>query len=51
VQERTEKLGFAGDGMDNLEQNSQSWLDDVNKYVGKQKRNAAGSCEFIPSLW
>ncbi|KAK3055784.1 Lethal(2) giant larvae sro7 [Extremus antarcticus] len=42
VQERTEKLGFAGEGMDNLEQNSQNWLDDVNKFVGKQKRNAAG---------
>lgn len=43
VQERTEKLGFAGDGIDSLEQNSQSWVDDVNKFVGRQKRNAAGS--------
>ncbi|KAK5173080.1 Lethal(2) giant larvae sro7 [Saxophila tyrrhenica] len=43
IQERTEKLGMANDSMDNLEQSSQNWLDDVNKFVGKQKRNAAGS--------
>lgn len=49
IQERTEKLGFAGDGMENLEQNSRDWLDDVNKFVGKQKRNAAGGCEFLLS--
>lgn len=43
IQERTEKLGLADDSMSNLEQNSQNWLDDVNKFVGRQKRNAAGS--------
>ena len=43
IQERTEKLGIVGDSMDNLEQNSSNWLEDVNKFVGKQKRNAAGS--------
>lgn len=42
IQERTEKLGIVGDSMDNLEQNSANWLDDVNKFVGRQKRNAAG---------
>ena len=46
IQERTEKLGFAGEGMDNLQQNSQNWLDDVNKFVGQQKRNAAGGCKY-----
>lgn len=41
IQERTEKLGLVGDSMDNLEQNSANWLEDVNKFVGRQKRNAA----------
>ncbi|SMQ55332.1 unnamed protein product [Zymoseptoria tritici ST99CH_3D7] len=39
--ERTEKLGLVGDSMENLEQNSKSWVDDVNKFVSKQKRGAA----------
>ncbi|KAK4612258.1 Lethal(2) giant larvae SRO77 [Fulvia fulva] len=39
--ERTEKLGLVGDNMDNLERNSANWLEDVNKFVGKQKRSAA----------
>ncbi|KAF2481501.1 snare-dependent exocytosis protein [Neohortaea acidophila] len=43
VQERTERLGFAGEGIDNLEETSQNWLEDVNKFVNRQKRNAAGS--------
>lgn len=43
IQERTERLNMVGDSMDNLEQNSSNWLEDVNKFVGKQKRNAAGS--------
>lgn len=42
IQERTEKLGLVGDQMDQLEQNSSNWLNDVNKFVGRQKRNAAG---------
>ena len=42
IQERTQKLGLVGDGMDNLEQNSANWVEDVNKFVGRQKRNAAG---------
>lgn len=45
IQERTEKLGLIGDSMDNLQQNSQNWLEDVNKFVGRQKRNAATGCE------
>ncbi|PPJ52336.1 hypothetical protein CBER1_10226 [Cercospora berteroae] len=40
--ERTEKLNLVGDNMEQLEQNSSNWLNDVNKFVNKQKRNAAG---------
>lgn len=40
VQERTENLGLAGDNMDKLEDNSQGWADDVNKYVSSQKKKA-----------
>ncbi|KAF2129867.1 hypothetical protein P153DRAFT_366368 [Dothidotthia symphoricarpi CBS 119687] len=36
--ERTEKLNAVGDSMDNLQQNSAGWAQDVNKYVNKQKR-------------
>ncbi|KAF1946506.1 hypothetical protein EJ02DRAFT_450594 [Clathrospora elynae] len=36
--ERTEKLNAVGDSMDNLQQNSAGWAEDVNKFVGKQKR-------------
>ena len=28
-----------GDGMDDLQQQSQGWADDVSKYINKQKRN------------
>jgi syntaxin-binding protein 5 len=38
LNERTEKLGLAGDSMDQLSSNSKGWADDVNKFVGKQKR-------------
>jgi WD40 repeat protein len=52
IQERTEKLGFAGDGIDSLEQNSQNWVDDVNKFVTRQKRNAAGGCKlYLRMSW
>jgi hypothetical protein len=40
VQERTEKLGFAGDNMDRLEETSSGWAKDVNKYVSNQKKKA-----------
>jgi len=46
IQERTERLNTMGDSMDNLQQNSATWLDDVNKFVGKQKRSAATGREF-----
>lgn len=36
--ERTEKLNIMGDGMDNLQAQSQGWADDVGKFIGKQKR-------------
>lgn len=50
IQERTESLGFVGEGMNNLEENSRDWLGDVNKFVERQKRNAATSCMFLPNL-
>lgn len=39
LNERTEKLNIMGDSMDNLQEQSQGWADDVNKFIGKQKRN------------
>ncbi|KUI72337.1 hypothetical protein VM1G_07995 [Cytospora mali] len=39
LNERTEKLNIMGDNMENLNDNSQGWADDVNKFIGKQKRN------------
>jgi hypothetical protein len=38
LNERTEKLNIVGDNMGNLERNSAGWAEDVNKFVGKQKR-------------
>lgn len=40
VQERTERLGIAGDTMDRLEENSSNFANDVSKYVQSQKRKA-----------
>ena len=39
VQERTERLGIAGDSMDSAAESSSGWADDVSKYVNKQKRS------------
>ncbi|KAH7156832.1 lethal giant larvae like, C-terminal-domain-containing protein [Dactylonectria macrodidyma] len=39
LNERTEKLNIMGDNMDNLQEQSAGWADDVNKFIGKQKRN------------
>lgn len=39
LNERTEKLNIMGDGMDNLQQQSQGWADDANKFMSRQKRN------------
>ncbi|KAH3941288.1 hypothetical protein HBI56_208810 [Parastagonospora nodorum] len=36
--ERTEGLNQVSEGMNNLSNNSAGWADDVNKFVGKQKR-------------
>lgn len=38
LNERTEKLNLVGDSMDNLQNNSKGWAEDVNKFVGRQKR-------------
>ncbi|KAL4885129.1 lethal giant larvae like, C-terminal-domain-containing protein [Aspergillus karnatakaensis] len=40
VQERTEKLNFAGDNMERLEETSSGWARDVDKYVSNQKKKA-----------
>lgn len=39
LNERTEKLNIMGDSMDKVQENSQGWAEDVNKFVSKQKRN------------
>lgn len=39
LNERTERLNLMEDNMENLNDNSQGWADDVNKFIGKQKRN------------
>lgn len=41
IQERTENLGLAGDSMDRAAEASQSWSEGVNKYIAKQKKQAA----------
>lgn len=38
VQERTERLGGAAEGMERLEEASSGWANDVGKFVQKQKR-------------
>jgi syntaxin-binding protein 5 len=43
LNERTEKLGIVGDNMERLESNSRGWVEDVNKFVGQQKRNLLGA--------
>ena len=39
LNERTEKLNVMADNMDDLQEQSAGWADDVSKYVNKQKRN------------
>lgn len=46
VQERTERLGIAGDNMDRLEETSSGWAEDVNKFVSQQKRKMVLGGEF-----
>lgn len=38
LNERTEKLNIMGDSMEGLQEQSQGWATDVNKYINKQKR-------------
>ena len=47
VQERTENLGIMGDNMEKLEENSSGWANDVNKFIGQQKRKMVLGGEFI----
>ena len=46
IAERTEKLNIMGDSMDNLEETSSKWTDDVNKFVSSQKKKAVMGREF-----
>lgn len=46
IQERTERLGIMGDTMNNLEESSSNWANDVSKFVSRQKRNAAGGSKL-----
>ncbi|KAK5661716.1 hypothetical protein OQA88_9816 [Cercophora sp. LCS_1] len=39
VQERTEKLNIMGDSVNNLQEASSGWADDVSKWSKKQQRN------------
>lgn len=39
LDERTKNLNIMGDSMDKMQENSQGWASDVDKYVKKQKRN------------
>jgi hypothetical protein len=39
VQERTEKLGTLSDGVNKLEDASQSWATEASKFVSRTKRN------------
>lgn len=39
LNERTEKLNIMGDNMEGLQEQSQGWANDVNKYISKQKRS------------
>ena len=50
IQERTENLGLAGDSMDRLEDNSEGFASDVNKYVKDQKKKMVMGGELSPNL-
>ena len=45
IQERTDNLGLTGDSMDKLENNSQGFTSDVNKFIKDQKKAAVKGCE------
>jgi syntaxin-binding protein 5 len=50
VQERTERLGIAGDSMDRLEENSSNFANDVGKYVQSQKKKAVLGGKLIVDM-
>lgn len=50
VQERTENLNIMGDSMDRLEDTSAGYANDVNKFVGKQKKKAVMSRTSFSTL-
>ncbi|TKX24672.1 lethal giant larvae-like protein [Elsinoe australis] len=39
MEERTKNINLMGEGMNNLQESSQAWADDVGKFVNRQKRN------------
>ena len=47
VQERTQNLNIMGDSMDNLENNSAKWGEDVSKFVGKTKKKVVMGGELF----
>lgn len=47
INERTERLGLTNDAMENLENNSASFADDVSKFVQRQKRGAVKGGTFF----
>lgn len=51
VQERTERLNVMGDSMDNLQESSSKWSEDVSKYVSSQKKKAVMGSEFDAFLY
>ena len=49
IQERTDNLGITGDNMDRLEDNSEGFSKDVNKFIKDQKKAAVKGCEYSNS--
>ncbi|CAK7201931.1 Lethal(2) giant larvae sro7 [Sporothrix eucalyptigena] len=39
INQRAEKMNFMSDSLDSLQEQSQGWADDVNRFVSQQKRN------------
>ena len=52
LNERTEKLNLVGDSMEQLQENSAGWANDVNKFVSQQKKKAVmgGAYQSDPEL-
>jgi syntaxin-binding protein 5 len=47
VTERTARLNVMGDTMDNLEEQSGKWAEDVGKFVSQQKKKAVMGSKFL----